>query len=71
MAGLTGLFGEDLLVLRGFACLVGIGVTLVSGDGTALAFKSGSRPDMTEVSLPAAGSIQMTSTDAWVLKIVK
>jgi hypothetical protein len=32
LAGLTGIFGNDLLVLRGFACLVGIGVTLVSID---------------------------------------
>lgn len=32
MAALTGLFGTDLLVLRGFACLVGIGVTLISVD---------------------------------------
>jgi hypothetical protein len=33
---LTGLFGEDLLVLRGFACLVGIGVTILSIDITRL-----------------------------------
>lgn len=46
-------------------------ITLVGGDGTALAFKSGSHPDTTEVSLPAAGSIQMTGSDAWSLKIVK
>ena len=32
MAALTGLFGQDLLVLRGFACLIGIAVTLVSVD---------------------------------------
>ena len=32
LAGLTGLFGQDLLVLRGFACLIGIAVTLVSID---------------------------------------
>lgn len=32
LAGLTGLFGQDLLVLRGFACLIGIGVTLLSVD---------------------------------------
>jgi hypothetical protein len=32
VAALTGLFGQDLLVLRGFACLVGIGVTLISVD---------------------------------------
>jgi len=32
LAALTGLFGQDLLVLRGFACLVGIGVTLISVD---------------------------------------
>lgn len=32
MAALTGLFGQDLLVLRGFACLVGIAVTLISVD---------------------------------------
>jgi len=32
MAALTGLFGQDLLILRGFACLVGIGVTLISVD---------------------------------------
>ena len=46
-------------------------ITLIGGDGTALAFESGSQPDTAEVSLPAAGSIQMPSTDAWVLKIVK
>ncbi|NQT11688.1 MAG: alpha-L-fucosidase, partial [Planctomycetes bacterium] len=46
-------------------------ITLVGGDGTALAFKPGSHPDTTEVSLPTAGSIQMTGTDAWSLKIVK
>ena len=46
-------------------------ITLVGGDGTALASKPGSQPDTIEVSLPAAGSIQMTSTDAWVLKIAK
>ena len=32
LAALTGAFGKDLLVLRGFACLVGIGVTLISVD---------------------------------------
>ncbi len=32
MAALTGMFGQDLLVLRGFACLIGIGVTLISVD---------------------------------------
>ena len=32
MAVLTGLFGTDLLVLRGFACLLGIGVALISVD---------------------------------------
>ncbi len=32
LAALTGLFGSDLLVLRGFACLLGIGVTLISVD---------------------------------------
>jgi hypothetical protein len=32
LAGLTGLVGQDLLVLRGFACLIGIGVTVVSVD---------------------------------------
>ncbi len=30
MAGLTGVFGSDLLVLRAFACGVGIGVTLLA-----------------------------------------
>ncbi len=32
IAGVTGLFGKDLLVLRTLACLVGIGVTLVAVD---------------------------------------
>ena len=32
LAGLTGLGGQDLLVLRGFACLIGIVVTLISVD---------------------------------------
>ncbi len=32
MAALVGVFGSDLLVLRGFACLVGIVVTLISVD---------------------------------------
>lgn len=32
VAALTGLVGQDLLVLRGFACLVGIAVTLLSVD---------------------------------------
>ncbi len=32
VAALTGAFGQDLLVLRGFACVVGIGVTLISVD---------------------------------------
>ena len=47
------------------------GISLVGADGTALAFTSGPRPDTTEVSLPAAGSIQITRTDAWVVKIAK
>jgi hypothetical protein len=34
MAALTGIFGTHLLVLRGFACLVGIGVTLIAVDVT-------------------------------------
>jgi len=46
-------------------------LTLVGGDGTALAFKPGSEPDTTEVSLPVAGSNQKASPDAWVLKLVK
>ena len=46
-------------------------ISLVGGDGRALAFTSGPRPNTTEVRLPAAGSIQITSTDAWVLKIAK
>ncbi len=46
-------------------------ITLVGGDGTALAFKSGHHQDTTEVSLPAAGAVQMPSTDAWCLKIVE
>lgn len=32
LAALTGLFGDDLLVLRGFACLIGIGVTWLAAD---------------------------------------
>lgn len=32
LAALTGIAGTDLLLLRGFACLVGIGVTLTSVD---------------------------------------
>jgi len=31
-AALTGIFADDLLVLRGFACLVGIGVTIIAID---------------------------------------
>lgn len=34
MAGLTGLFGSDLPVLRTFACLVGIAVTLLAVEVT-------------------------------------
>jgi hypothetical protein len=36
LAGLTALLGDDLLVLRGFACLVGIGVTIIAMDVTRL-----------------------------------
>ncbi len=32
LAGLTAIFGADLLVLRGFACLVGILVTIIAID---------------------------------------
>ncbi|MHB8971727.1 MAG: alpha-L-fucosidase [Pirellulaceae bacterium] len=46
-------------------------ITLIGGDGTSLAFKSGVAPNTTEVSLSAAGSVQTPSADAWVLKIVK
>ncbi len=46
-------------------------ITLVGGDGPALVFKPSLRPDTIDVSLPANGSTQMTSTNAWVLKIAK
>ncbi|HEY5645357.1 MAG TPA: glycosyltransferase family 39 protein [Pseudomonadales bacterium] len=36
MAALTGLFGSSLIVLRTFACLVGIAVTLLAVDVTRL-----------------------------------
>lgn len=46
-------------------------ITLVGGDGTALAVKAGPEPNTLEVSLPAPGNIRTSSADAWVLKIVK
>jgi len=46
-------------------------ITLVGGDGTALASKRGQKADTAEVSLPSAGTTKTPIAEAWVLKLVK
>ena len=46
-------------------------ITLVGGDGTALASKPGQKADTAEVSLPSVGTTKTPIADAWVLRLVK